>query len=64
MTKEEKKIIKSNLKSAKMGKKFFSAVVDDSAVKRAFKKNKKLSKAPYTQVILFFEEEICMECGI
>jgi len=57
VTKEEKKIIKSNLKSAKMGKKFFSAVVDDSAVKRAFKKNKKLSKAPYTQVILFFEED-------
>lgn len=57
MTEDEKKIIKSNLKVAKKGKKLFASVVDDKSVKRAFKKNPKLLKAPYIQVVLFPEED-------
>lgn len=57
MTKEEKHIIKLNLNAAKKGKKLFASVVDDKIVKRAFNKDPKPLKAPYTQVILFPEDD-------
>lgn len=57
MKKEEKRIIKNNLKLAKRGKKIFSSYVDDYAIKRAFKSNKKITKAPYTQVVLFCDSD-------